>query len=66
MFFVELVIGLGIGAVIGSGARIFVKEGGIWNPAKNLGKGFLDAIDREAEQRGRDINFDGPDDLEII
>lgn len=64
MFIGEVLLGMGIGAIIGGGARIFIKEGGIWNPTKNLGTGILDAIEREAELKGRSITFDGPDDME--
>lgn len=66
MFIGEILIGMGIGAVIGGGARIFIKEGGVWNPTKNLGEDILDAIEREAGQKGRSITFDGPDDMETL
>lgn len=58
VFITELVIGLGIGALVGGGARIFIKEGGVWNPIKNLGTNILDTIDQEADQRGKSITFD--------
>jgi hypothetical protein len=61
VFIVELLIGLGIGATVGGGARIFLKEGGVYNPIKNLGTDILDAIDEEAYQRGNGITFEEGD-----
>jgi hypothetical protein len=61
MFIAELLIGMGIGAVAGGGARVFIKEGGVWNPMKNLGTNILDTIDQEAERRGSSITFDESD-----
>lgn len=53
--FGELLLGMGLGSIIGGAARIFIKEGGVWNPRVNLGSGTLDAIEKEASERGSSI-----------
>jgi hypothetical protein len=60
--FVELLLGIGLGSIIGGAARIFIIEGGVWNPRSNLGPNILDAIEKEASERGSSIMFNSDND----
>jgi hypothetical protein len=61
-FFGELIIGLGIGSILGAGARI-LREGGVFNPSKNI-PGEME----RAWKKAKETNADGIDltDEEII
>jgi hypothetical protein len=57
-------VGIFIGAVIGGGARVFIKDGGVWNPMKNIPDAMNQARE-EGLKKGYSVEFNNPRDLEL-
>lgn len=63
MLFFEIVIGIFIGGIIGGGARVFIKEGGTWNPMKNIGSNTMNRAREEGLKKGYTVEFKNSRDL---
>lgn len=64
MFIGELLLGLGIGSIIGIGARLIIKEGAVIRPDLNHDQGIFDYLERRSDEQAAKITFNGPEDLE--
>lgn len=60
----ELLLGIGVGSVIGIGAK-FLKEGILINPEQKLGKEVFNEIRRKGYETSQQITFDNPNDMKI-